>query len=304
MIVSLKTPSGPAFLFPGNDIAYAEDISLLGKHPVFQNLLGRGSPIFQSRVKGKSGPAEQEIHDQMMIYTLSCASNDLLKNKKITPSVVSGYSFGLYAALYGAEVFNYETGLHILIDAVQLVKDHFESSRRVFGMGAVLGLTEEDLKTDVFPAIQGAIEIACYNGERSHILVGDKEAVKESLSGAEKAGAFKTRLLNTRYGYHTTFLRKASEIFSDRLIPYYFQPSICDVISSLNGETVPQDRLKPTVAMNISSHIHWPLAVSAMGESYGIDRAYEMAPGTTIWSMTRYINKELKVLPFSLEAPE
>lgn len=305
-----------AFLFPGNDIDYQETLQRIKAEETFRknikkvntlahrlNLIENDSenPIQDTEdTLANSGEGKvSELYNQMVIYTISCSICDFYKRKNIFPTAVSGYSLGIYSSLYAAESYDFETGLYIIVETFNLVKQFYDDTGLEFGMGAIVGLTRQEIMDLVFGKVKGFLEIACLNGHRSFVIVGERSSVTKSLELAQKIGALRTVRINTGFGYHTSLLKKTIE----RLYTFLDQCTICEprckILSPLHFGLVSKDAIPREIVKSLYSPVHWDSLMNAMIDIYDIREGYEVGPGESLAKMARYINQNFMVYPFS-----
>ena len=65
---------------------------------------------------------DHELNTQFMSYIFSCAVSDILKSKHVKPNYISGYSMGLYAALYCGQAVTFTEGIDLIRKAFELIK--------------------------------------------------------------------------------------------------------------------------------------------------------------------------------------
>jgi len=248
-------------------------------------------------VDGNFGPAGPELYNQMLTYAICCSICDLYKKQNIFPAMVSGYSLGIYSSLYAAEVFSFETGLSIIGEVFHLVRQFYESSGRRIMMGAIIGLTEQEIRDLLFKKVSGSLEIACLNGRRSFVIVGESRAIKDGLDLAQRLGAMRAVRINTEFGYHTSLLKESSE----KLYAFLDHCTICEpqckILSPRDLSLVSKSAIPCEIVKSLYSPVHWESLVNAMINIYDIREGYEVGPGESLAKMARYINQNFKVYP-------
>jgi len=297
-----------AFLFPGNSIDYTETLENFGKNQFFlQNCkaarINKDSILKAS--EAHNSPVDHELSNQVLIYTICCSICDYYKSKGISPTLVSGYSMGIYSAFYAAEAYTFETGLSILKKAFHMTKDLYISKRKQrFEMGVIIGLSENDIHC-VFKKVGGTMDIASFNGAHSFLIVGEQEKVKVCLKKAEVMGAFKAECIGGGgLGYHTPVLREIADEFYEFL-------SHCDIYNPVYAFLSPitidrvtdQSAIVDEIIKNMYSPIHWSSFINTLFNIYNISVCYEVGPGDSLTKMTRYINNKVKVHPFCVVQP-
>jgi len=280
-----------AFLFPGNDADYREAFKRLKEEEIF---IGHLKKI----EKGNPGIASQELETQIMIYTICCSICDIYKRQNIFPALVSGHSLGIYSCLYAAGAYSFKTGLSILKKAFSLIREFYDERGQRFGMGTVIGFTEEEVQSLLFKEIEGFLEIACFNGERSLVIVGEEKALRECLERAEKLGAFRTILFNAELGYHTSFIKGVEERFRPFLNNCRILEPEYKILSPLDTGLVGYESIINELARNLYSSVRWASLIDALVNKHGIRESYEVGPGESLARMAKYINRRFKVYTF------
>lgn len=84
-----------------------------------------------------------ELSPQVLAYCLSCSVTDFLKNKLGNPSIIAGYSMGLYAALYCGNAITFQNGLIIIKAAFELMKESAGDNK--YGVATIVGLDRADI---------------------------------------------------------------------------------------------------------------------------------------------------------------
>ena len=83
---------------------------------------------------------DDELRSQYISYIFSCAVSDILKKKGIAPSYVSGYSMGLYAALYYCRSVSFLVGLKLIENAWEEIS--VATADGHYGMGMIMAAYE------------------------------------------------------------------------------------------------------------------------------------------------------------------
>ncbi len=291
-----------AFLFPGNNSSYTEELAALKGHPMADRFLEAAISLHRSSVGEFTSPQGKEVYDSLLIHALSCAICDIYKSKGIRPAVVSGYSLGMYPSLYCAGVCSFETSLKMLMDTLLCTRDFFAAQKEEFGMGAIIGLSEEELVGQVFPSLSGRLEIASFNGTRSFVVVGPRQPVMMCLQKSETIGAFRAVPLCTPHGYHSRMLGKAAQALPVAWRDFQFKEPECTILSPADDEPVHREKIADAMVTNLASPLRWATLVSSLPDRYQVVHAYETGPGDTLTRMSRHITKRLKMIPFSVSS--
>ncbi|KAI9714707.1 MAG: Type I Iterative PKS [Chrysothrix sp. TS-e1954] len=119
---------------------------------------------------------------------------------------VIGHSLGQLTALVVSGVLSLQDGLKFVAGRASLMKTHWGSEK-----GTMI-LVEADL--EVLSKMQHSLEVACYNGRSSHVLVGTEAAVsafEEELANAK----VRFRRLQVTNGFHSRFTDPLIEPLQD-----------------------------------------------------------------------------------------
>lgn len=286
-----------AFLFPAKGIEARDLRNFPGRLERVLHYTRSAGRIMEGRLSGHPPRVWAEFKDLAEIYALSCASCDLLRDHGIHPSVVSGYSLGVYSALYAAGVYAFEEGVQVLLASVSRVLEFLDKEGKEFGMGGIIGLTEREIEKELFPRIPGRLEIACYNGTRSFVVSGHRSSVQDCLEGAEKLGAFRTVLLETLYAYHMSFLQPLAAELHMILEPFTFLSPRCTILSPLTGEPIPHEETAGEIVRNFHTVIRWDSCMRNLVSVHGVKTACETGPGDSLMKMNRHLERGLDTVP-------
>ena len=114
-----------SILFPAFAAEYSgkEEMAISGVENNFRNLLEIASDALITNLKGfdftTNNFLDDELKSQYVSYIYSCSVADILRGEKVNTSCVSGYSMGIYAAIYYCRSISF-------IDGLQLVKYAWE----------------------------------------------------------------------------------------------------------------------------------------------------------------------------------
>ncbi len=287
----MKGNKKSAFLFPGNDVDYRKALKKIRDNDKFLEKIRKAGTNIHAYMNS-------ELYNMMMIYIISCTISDIYKTKNIFPELVSGYCIGMYSSLYTAEAYTFETGLSIVRETFKLVSSFYDQKEQDYGMGVIIGLTENEIIELLFENTGDLLEIACINSDRNIVIVGEIKTLKEGLKRAKKLGAFKTIPLKTGFGYHTSQLKDISEKFRIFLKKCeIFEPRY-KILSPLDMNIVDKDTIIPLLVKNLYSPIHWKSLINTMITEHNIWKGYEAGPGESLAKMSKYINRDFKVYTY------
>ena len=130
------------------------------------------------------------------IFALQYASAKAWIECGLAVDALIGHSLGQLTALSVSGILSLEDGLKFVAGRASLMKTHWGPEA-----GAMV-VVEADLKT--LSSLPHSLEVACYNGPSSHVLVGDKASVDEFEESISRKGIRSKRLQVTN-GFHSKF---------------------------------------------------------------------------------------------------
>ena len=103
---------------------------------------------------------------------------------------VAGHSLGEYNALFAAGVFDFQTGIRLVMERAKLV-----TRASGGGMAVVIGLTLDQISEALAAAGLTSIDIAILNSRRQTVISGPEQDLELSRMILEQAGAQRFELL-------------------------------------------------------------------------------------------------------------
>ena len=126
----------------------------------------------------------------------------------VKPAALVGHSFGQLTALCVSGAIRLEDALRLVTGRAALIQEHWGSEQ-----GAMVSIDADiEVVMKVIAEMKAAghnMEIACFNGPTSHVLVGRQESIEhmENLFAAKKEAKspVKYKVLEVTHGYHSVF---------------------------------------------------------------------------------------------------
>jgi [acyl-carrier-protein] S-malonyltransferase len=197
---------------------------------------------------------DDELKSQYISYIYSCSVADILHSRRVSPSFVTGYSMGLYSALYYCGSVSFQDGLMLIKKAWEAISKAVHRGR--YGMGMVIGLSEADLKALMNG--EGIAWICNQNNLHTFIISGEAEAVTRILAAARAEGALRTNLLPVSKPYHTSLLEDAAPKFSDFLNRISYEAPEYPYLSPLSQEFIrDKEGIKQELIRNLYRRMNW-----------------------------------------------
>lgn len=260
----------------------------------FEKLLGRGSEMLNLDLTGfdvvENNFSGDEEKSQYVSYIFSCAVADILSNQDIEPSFVSGYSMGIYAALYYCGSVSFEDGLRLVKRAWDLISEAASGGK--YSMGMIVGLTDTDIQNMITD--DKDVVICNQNNPHTYIISGKDEGVKSVLSMAREEGALRANLLPVTKPYHTDVLRDAIPGFTKFLDNITVKAPSYPYLSSLDqGILLTNDDLRQELIKNLYHKMDWYGAMKKMIE-HGMEVFFECGAGDGLTRNFRFIDRKVK----------
>ncbi|MDO4518023.1 MAG: ACP S-malonyltransferase [Bacillota bacterium] len=229
---------------------------------------------------------------QPCVYTVDYEMAKALEANGIKADMVAGYSLGELAALAYAGAFSFEKGLELVSKRGQLMQeasDEFDT-----GMVAVLKLSDEKVEElcsgfdKVFPVN--------FNCKGQITVAGDKTQLESFVPMVKEAGGL-GRILEVSGGFHSPFMAKAADSFSEVLAETEINEMSIPVYS--NRTSLPYEGgaegARNLLTEQIANPIRWKTLIENM-IAEGVDTFVEVGPGTALTKMITRISKEVTML--------
>jgi len=287
----------PAFIseYIGNE---DQILSLLSSD--FDGLLKRAAEVTQTdlnsfKIETNDFLAE-ENKNQYISYVFSCAVVNILKRRGLKPDFLSGLSMGIYAALYTGNSISYEDGLRCIKEAYELSVNRL--NQYDFGMGAIIGLTHEELDNIVL-SISNDVDIVNTNGIYSYVISGISSDVKQVALKARTEGAFHSGLLDVSCPYHSKFMKDVASEFHAYVNELSIETSEIPLVSLIDQSTFRyREEIAHEMARNLDSEINWYRTMQTMIE-LGIQTFIECGAGKSLYKMGKFIEGDFSILPIN-----
>jgi acyl transferase domain-containing protein/acyl carrier protein/SAM-dependent methyltransferase len=215
----------------------------------------------------------------------ACAQSWLDSGLKV--DCVIGHSFGQLVALTVSGVLSLEDGLRLAHDRALLMQRYWGSER-----GAMVALNADyGAAARVMAAVKkdhpdSGLELACYNGPHSHVLVGSKAEIECAVAVLDQSPTSSYKVLSVTHGFHSRFCNPIIphlEELSSSLV--FHQPTIhLETTSSLGS----WDKITPKL---IAEHMRHPVyfadAIKRIKARYGSCTWVEAGSNSSVTTIAR-----------------
>jgi [acyl-carrier-protein] S-malonyltransferase len=210
----------------------------------------------------------QTLYTQPCLYVISTILADLMKDAGFEPSLVAGHSLGEYAALYVAEVFNFETGLKLVKRRAELMKNAPQGT-----MVALIGFNRDRLEAQI--AQTTGVVVANDNHNSQMVISGTSEGVNAVLN---KVKVRRIVPLNVSGAFHSPLMAEVSLEFDKILQTVTFHPAKVPVMSNVDPlPTTKASVLKTRLMKQMTNQVRWREIVNYLFQE-DLDRIIEIGP--------------------------
>ena len=290
-----------AFLFAGQGAQHAGmGEALYGASPAARAVLDAAEALrpgtLEQCFRGDKETLTQTINTQPCLFAVDLACAAAAKEAGIRADAAAGFSLGEVAAA----AF---TGLLSLEDAFRLVCLRAGAMQRCAEAhpGAMLAVLK--LEAEAVEKLCGDYAEAWpvnYNSPGQTVVACAAEYV-EPLSAAVKAAGGRALKLNVSGGFHTPWMRPATEALTEALAGLTLHKPEIPLYANRTGLPYALDAAKETLANQASSPVRWRETLEHMAAA-GVDTFLEFGPGSTLTGLVKRTLPEATAL--NAEDPE
>lgn len=289
-----------AFVFPGQG---SQSVGMLADIATEYALVGEtfaeasqalGYDLWQVVANGPAETLNQTSVTQPAMLTAGIALYRILQAAgKADVSFMAGHSLGEYTALTVAGVFS-------LADAVRLVRargEYMQSAvpEGVGAMAAILGLTDEQVRSACEQAAQGEVVSAVnFNSPGQVVIAGHKGAVERAMKLCQEAGAKRALPLPVSVPSHCALMQPAADRLAQDLAQMTMQTPQVSVVNNVHVAVESDVKaIQAALLAQLYSPVRWVETVQFL-KSQGVTRLVEVGPGKVLAGLNKRIDNEIE----------
>lgn len=290
--IGINYPELHGMLFPGCGVKFTgyENVFLSKYGYDIGTLFKQASACSSFKIPvSSSGNSDEtdELQNQLLTYIYSCALSDCIR--KIYPDIpwCAFYSMGIYAALYHAGVYSFESGLKLVetaYTAIMAVKGTV-----VYAIATIIGLERVVVEKHI-GVVGGVLDIINENNSLSFVVCGESSKVTKLVDAVTGDGAMKTVVLPLTAPYHAVkdYLQlEPLRICCNEVVNNVPAVNIVSCVDQTILDTV--EKIKHAVLENVAFPINWRKSFELLLE-YGGTVFFECGPGESLFKAGKFID--------------
>ncbi|MBU0682390.1 MAG: acyltransferase domain-containing protein [Proteobacteria bacterium] len=280
-----------AFLYPGQGAVPEKPLADLYGDEVritYDNLRSGECPVYDDF---HQGAVHSDLAAQLGVFCLSHTLAAALNKEGIMPSVITGYSSGLYAAMAGCGCLSPIQGMAAISHAFELIS--LTNNAHEHSMVAIIGLPVDRVEAELANlAHQGWLSLV--NNKSQTIVSIVKEDLAVFSAACLQAGALRVLELPFEYPYHGEPLREAGQALS-----HFFEslplsaPKIPLIAGSqpvyINGSS---EEVGRQVANQLWQTVHWHHTITEL-VNRKTDIFVVLDPTSALTRIIRWLNRSI-----------
>lgn len=286
-----------AYIFPAFALKYTgKEITIVEKYKYdFYNRLTIASDVLGQNLNNfnikTNNYLDNEFLNQIYSYIFSCTFSDILQQKKEAPLFVSGFSMGLYAALYHSKSISFKTGLNLLSDVYSLINSSLKSE--AYTMVSVIGFDRNDLQN--FISNYQSVNIVIQNGYFSFVLSGTQNDFNILLETLKKEGAVHINKFKISSPYHSPILQTKQANFNNIITKYEYNTPDIPLISMIDQRQITSViEVKNELVKNISEPLNFLKTIEYFVNNK-ISSFIEVGADASLRKSSKFIKEEFTI---------
>ncbi len=280
-----------AFLYPGQGAVPEKPLADLYGDEVrsrYEDVRSGACPAYDDF---HQGAIDNDLAAQLGVFCLSHSLAEALKSEGVMPSVISGYSSGLYAAMAGCRCLSASQGL----EAISHAYDHIAKDNRAhdYLMVAVIGLPVDQVQAELARLARPGWLSLVNNKSQTIVSIAADELSVFSAACLE-AGALRVLELPFEYPYHGAPLEKAGQALERFFTGMPLAAPAIPLVAGttplyINGSAAQVGR---QVAHQLWQTVHWHQTIEEL-VSREIDLFVVLDPTSALTRIIRWLNRSI-----------
>jgi len=276
------------YVFPGQGSqSIGMGINLFSRYPEYSSAASNilGYSIEELCTKDSNQQLNHTDFTQPALYTVNALSYlAKVEDSGITPDYVAGHSLGEYTALFAAEVFDFITGLKLVQKRGEIM-----AKAQGGGMAAIIGMEPSKIKDLLVSTGFDTIDIANFNSPSQTVISGLKQDITDVQEIFENAGVQMFVPLKVSGAFHSRYMKKAQDEFSEFLKTVLFKPPRITCIANYTAFAYTAEKTTEYLAQQISNSVRWVETIQLLKQKS--DPVFEeVGPGKVLSKLITQIN--------------
>jgi len=212
-----------------------------------------GYSIERLCLEDPDGLLDQTRYTQVAIYIVNALGycQRLRADPTCKAAFLLGHSVGEYNALLAADVFDFETGLRLVMKRGELM-----GMIPGGAMAAVLGASSERIREILGCGGLNEVDLANYNTPTQTVISGPATAIERAV-GMLAAQRIDAQRLRVSGAFHSRYMYEAQRAFVEYAQAFTFAAPSIPVVANATGRPCEPDRILETLCAQITSPVRW-----------------------------------------------
>ncbi|MCG8637300.1 MAG: ACP S-malonyltransferase [Desulfobacterales bacterium] len=277
-----------AYVFPGQGSQFkGMGEGLFNAFPQLTTAAGSilGYDVADLCLNNPGNRLNQTQYTQPALYVVNALSYfDKIKQTGRRPDAAAGHSLGEYSALMAAGVFDFETGLKLVMKRGELMGGVTRGC-----MAAVIGLTIESLEALLSENNLHGVDIANYNTPSQFVISGLRRQVLSAEEFVKASGGI-FMPLKVSGAFHSRYMEEVRARFRQHMERGTFLAPDFPVISNVNAKPHKPKSLVDTLAAHLCEPVQWIDSIRHLDRSPGME-IKEIGPGRVLTKLIAKIRQ-------------
>lgn len=272
-----------AFMFAGQGAQYVGmGLDLIKQYPQLQRYIDKASKCLDIDVQAlflDESAYKKTYETQLMMVVTQVMYVELLKEKKVLPDVVLGFSLGDMTAHYAAGMISYETLLTLTAARAKAMQQACDAVPGT--MAAVVKLPSQVIidicKT--YATTNSYMLPVNFNAPMQTVISGHKEALEDVSLALKEAGG-RVIPLAVAGAFHTPIMTLFQDTYEEALEHAQLVDPICVILSNVSGQAI-HSNYKEDMLKQISHPVQLVTMFETL-KSFNIKTLIEIGPGNVL----------------------